>query len=96
MKIRNILHRGVRDFVEFGDRRGLDKAIIPKMTRVITFLQAMTRVEELYELKAWKAHKLTGNLSGTWSITITRNWRLTFRVDGKEVEIIDLNYEDYH
>jgi hypothetical protein len=24
------------------------------------------------------------------------NWRLTFRIDRKEIEIIDLDYEDYH
>ncbi|MDI9349659.1 MAG: type II toxin-antitoxin system RelE/ParE family toxin [Candidatus Symbiobacter sp.] len=96
MKIRNILHRGLRDYVEFGDRRGLDRAIIPKLTRVISFLQAMAQAEELYDLKAWKAHVLTGDRRGTWSLSITRNWRLTFRVDGKMLEIIDLNYEDYH
>jgi proteic killer suppression protein len=27
---------------------------------------------------------------------VTKNWRLTFRIDKDEVEIIDLDYEDYH
>ncbi len=31
---------------------------------------------------------------GTWSLHVTRNWRLTFRVE--DDEIIDLNLEDYH
>lgn len=26
----------------------------------------------------------------------TKNWRLTFRIDQSEIEIIDLDYEDYH
>ena len=27
---------------------------------------------------------------------VTKNWRMTFRIDRKEIEIIDLDYEDYH
>jgi proteic killer suppression protein len=33
---------------------------------------------------------------GTWSLFVTKNWRLTFRIDRSEIEIIDLDYEDYH
>jgi len=27
---------------------------------------------------------------------VTKNWRLTFRIDAEEIEIIDLDDEDYH
>jgi hypothetical protein len=33
---------------------------------------------------------------GTWILFVTRNWRITFRIDQEEIEIIDLDYEDYH
>jgi proteic killer suppression protein len=39
---------------------------------------------------------LSGERKGTWSLFVTRNWRLTFRIDKGGVEIIDLDYEDYH
>jgi len=29
-------------------------------------------------------------------LSVTRNWRLTFLIDQREIEIIDLDYEDYH
>ena len=29
-------------------------------------------------------------------LTVTRNWRITFRIDTEEAQIVDLNYEDYH
>lgn len=51
---------------------------------------------ELKTLPGWKAHLMTGDRKGTWSLSVTRNWRLTFWIDRDEVEIIDLNYEDYH
>jgi proteic killer suppression protein len=42
----------------------------------------------------WKAHILTGDRKGTWSLHVTRNRRLTFRIE--DDEIIDVNLEDYH
>ncbi len=46
-------------------------------------------------LPSWKAHQLTGDRKGTWSLQVTRNWRITFRIDQAEGEILDLDYEDY-
>ncbi len=40
-------------------------------------------------------HTLTGDRKGTWSLSVTRNRRLTFTIDD-EREICDLNLEDYH
>ena len=62
----------------------------------MTFLQEMADAQELRNIPAWKAHRLTGDRKGTWSLTVTRNWRITFRIDPKEREIFDLNIEDYH
>ncbi len=42
----------------------------------------------------WKAHQLTGDRKGVWSLHVTRNWRLTFQI--KDGEILDVDYEDYH
>jgi len=38
---------------------------------------------------------LTGDRAGTWSLTVTRNWRLTFRI-GEAGAIEDMDLEDYH
>ena len=51
---------------------------------------------QLRQVPTWKAHLLTGNRKGAWSLFVSKNWRLTFRIDKTEIEIIDLNYEDYH
>jgi plasmid maintenance system killer protein len=52
--------------------------------------------EELRALRAWKVHTLTGERKGTRSLSVTRNRRLTFRIDTAEREICDVNLEDYH
>ena len=51
---------------------------------------------ELRAIGHWKSHRLTGDRKDTWSLTVTRNWRLTFRIDAAEDEMIDLDYEDDH
>ena len=51
---------------------------------------------ESRSLPTWKVHTLTGDRKGTWSLSVTRNRRLTFRIDIAEREICDLNLEDYH
>ena len=47
-------------------------------------------------LPSWKAHILTGDRKGTWSLSVTANRRLTFRIDTTGCEIYDVNLEDYH
>ena len=35
-----------------------------------------------------------GGLAGHWSLTVQANWRIVFRFDGDNVELLD--YLDYH
>lgn len=96
MKIRNVLHRGLRRLIQEDDTAGVQPAVAPKLRRMVSFLQDMEREEELRAVPGWRAHRLTGDRKGTWSLSVTANWRLTFRIDRDEREIVDLDYEDYH
>ena len=96
MKIRNVIHRGLRRFIESDDASGLSASVVEKVRNIVTFLQEMENPKELQDISSWKVHQLTGDRKGTWSLTVTRNWRMTFRIDRREEEIIDLDYEDYH
>jgi proteic killer suppression protein len=96
MKIKNVIHKGLRRLIEDDDTSGLQPAVIPKVRRIVSFIQDMEHEEELRAVPSWKAHLLTGQRKGTWSLFVTKNWRMTFRVDRDEIEIIALDYEDYH
>ena len=91
-----MVHKGLRRFIERDDAAGLPAAVIGKVRKIVTFLVAMDDATELFSVPAWKAHMLTGDRRGTWSLTVTRNWRITFRIDQTRHEIIDLDYVDYH
>ena len=95
MKIRNVVHRGLKRFIQRNDASGLAPAVVERVRNIVTFLQEMEDAQEFRDIPSWKAHQLTGDRKGTWSLTVTRNWRITFRIDPIEKEILDLDYEDY-
>jgi len=74
--------------------KGLSADSVDKLRKMLSFLDAMEVPEELRRLPQWKAHVLTGDRKGTWTLHVTRNWRLTFRIE--DDEIVELNLEDYH
>jgi proteic killer suppression protein len=96
MKIRNVIHKGLRRFIEDDDSSGLPPAVAPKVRKIVSFLQDMEQEGELRSVPLWKAHQMTGNRKGVWSLLVTRNWRITFQINQAEIEIINLDYEDYH
>jgi len=96
MKIRNVIHKGLRRFIEDDDSSGLPSSSVAKVRKIASFLQDMEDEGELRTVPSWKAHQLTSDRKGTWSLFVTRNWRIAFRIDQSEIEIIDLDYEDYH
>ena len=46
------------------------------------------------DLPGLRLHELSGNRAGIWSVTVSGNWRVTFRFEDGDAEIV--NYEDYH
>jgi toxin HigB-1 len=96
MKIRNVVHRGLRRFIKNDDPTGLPAAATEKIRNIVSFLQDMQHEAELRTVPVWKAHQMTGDRKGAWSLSVTKNWRITFLIDREEIEIIDLNFEDYH
>jgi proteic killer suppression protein len=91
MKIRNVIHKGLRRFIEDDDSSGLPAAVASKVRKIISFLQDIAHEDELRTVPTWNAHQLSGDRKGIWSLTVTRNWRITFQIDRTEVEIVDLD-----
>lgn len=96
MEIRSVIHRGLRRLVENDDPSGLPTGAVERIRSVLSFLEAMEHVRELYDVPGWRPHQLRGARQGVCSLSVTRNWRITFSVDAEHSEIVDLDYEDYH
>ena len=94
MKVRSFAHKGLRRLYEDNSSKGVNAETVDKLRKILAFLDAMQHPEELRALPTWKAHILTGDRKGTWSLHVTRNRRMTFRIE--DDEIIDIDLEDYH
>jgi toxin HigB-1 len=96
VKIRNFTHKGLERLYTDGNPKGVTPDNVDKLRKMFAFLDAMQSPEELRTLTEWKAHTMTGDRKGTVSLSVTRNRRLTFRINVAKPEIYDVNLEDYH
>lgn len=91
--IRTIKHRGLKRLVERDDKSGLSAAQLPRIMDVIANLNIATRPKDM-DLPGYHFHALKGAYKGFWSIRITGNFRLVFRMEDGDVYDVDL--VDYH
>jgi toxin HigB-1 len=60
---------------------------------ILARLSAATFPQDM-NLPGLVLHELIGQRKGTWSVSVSGNWRITFTFDG--VDAYDVNLEDYH
>lgn len=91
--IKSFKHKGLEKFFKTGSKAGIQAAHAVKLNILLSALDAAACVEHM-NMPAWRLHKLSGNLQNHWSVTVNGNWRLTFRFDNGNAEVVD--YQDYH
>ena len=91
--IKSFRHKGLEAFFRRGTKSGIQPHHAAKLRLQLTALDAATKPDDL-AAPGWRLHPLTGNLKGHFSITVNGNWRVIFRFDGRDVELVD--YLDYH
>jgi toxin HigB-1 len=96
VKIRNFVHRGLKLLYSEGLAKGVPPDSVDKLRKMLAFLDSMEDVDELRALTTWHPHTLVGDRKGIWSLSVTRNRRLTFHIEGAEPQICDVDLEDYH
>lgn len=96
MKIRSFSHKGLQRLYREDSAKGVPPDTVAKLRKMLAYLDNIEDPEELRALTGWKAHTLSGDRQGIWSLSVTRNRRLTFRIEASEREIYDVNLEDYH
>jgi toxin HigB-1 len=95
MEIETVRNKALRAFLETGKPKGIDARIAGRIRNMVALLMAARDVEELKAPPNFGFHWLVGDRAGTAAMTLTKNWRLTFRVS-EDALIIDLDLEDYH
>lgn len=91
--ILNFRHKGLKRLYEDDNPKGVQAEHVERLRRRLTNLDAAAKPEDL-GLPGYHLHPLKGDRKEEWSITVSGNWRLTFRFEGHDVT--DVDYEDYH
>ena len=92
MEIASVRDKKLKRFITSNDRRILEP---DRLADMIAFIVSATEFDDLRTPPNFGFHALTGNRTGIFAMTVTRNWRLTFtKVD--DHSIADLALEDYH
>jgi proteic killer suppression protein len=76
-----------------GSTAGIQAAHAKRLRLILGQLHAATKPQDM-DLPGLRLHGLAGDRAGIWSVTVSGNWRVTFRFDGEDAEVV--NYEDYH
>ena len=94
MRIVSFRNRELERFWQQHEARGIARQHGRKLRAMLTAIEEAENVAELDTVPGWRLHPLKGDRRGVWSLKLTRNHRLTFRVEGSMVSEID--FEDYH
>lgn len=87
------IHKGLKDFFETGSMAGIQAEHAKRLRVRLDILNAIRSLDEM-NYPSFRLHALQGDRKGIWSITVTKNWRITFKFEDGNVYIV--NYEDYH
>ena len=91
--IQRIRYRGLRQLYQGRSVRGIDGNHAEKLRRMLTVLDVATMPSDM-DLPGRRLHPLKVDRSGTWAVSVSGNWRLTWRFEGEHAT--DVDYEDYH
>lgn len=91
--IHNFKDKGLKLLFEKGDSKKIKSDFVRKIENILTRLHATKEIRDM-NAPGLNLHQLKGNKKGTWSVTVKKNWRITFSFENGDV--YNVNFEDYH
>jgi toxin HigB-1 len=91
--IKSFRHRGLQALYEGRTARRVAPEHLARLRDVLAVLDRSANPEDM-RLPGFRLHPLAGERRGHWAVSVSGNWRVTFRfVDGDAAEV---DYVDYH
>ena len=91
--IRSFRNRQLRALYEGNRAAKIAPGHVAKLRRILSALDHSAGPDGM-DLPGYRLHQLKGRLKGHYSVTVSGNWRVTFRFEDKHA--VDVNYLDYH
>ena len=80
-------------FFRTGSKAGIQPKHAGKLRLQLFVLDTAKQPADL-RAPGWRLHRLTGELEDHWAVSVSGNWRLTFKFEGEDAILVD--YQDYH
>lgn len=91
--IRTFRHRGLELFFKASDHRRIPADRAARIERLLDRLDASKHPNDI-RLPGFGWHPLKGKRKGSYAVSVSGNWRITFKFVGEDASDVDL--EDYH
>ena len=86
-------HKGLERFFKTGNKSGIKPSHANRLRLILARLNASVTADDM-DLPGLYLHPLSGKRSGTSSVRVSGNWRVTYKFSDQHAEVVD--YEDYH
>ncbi|MCW0180887.1 MAG: type II toxin-antitoxin system RelE/ParE family toxin [Zavarzinia sp.] len=86
-------HKGLQRLYDIGDRSKLPADMVDRIELILAALDSCPTIEGLNR-PSFRLHRLKGERSGYWAVTVRANWRIVFRFDNGTAS--DVDFLDYH
>ena len=96
MVVRSVRHRGLRRLIEEDNPRFLRQNLVDRVRKILTALILAEHIDGFIAdaPHGWRVHRLSGDRQDEWSVSVSGNWRFTFKEEDSYID--RLNLEDYH
>jgi len=91
--IASFRHKGLREFYETGSKRGISADLAARIGRRLDVLHAAQDLDDI-DSHGFSLHRLKGDRQGEWAISVSGNWRITFKF--AKGDVLEVKLEDYH
>ena len=91
--ITSFSHKGLERLYKTGGTSGVQVKHVKRLRLILSNLDQAEGTNDM-DLPGLRLHELKGRRRNIWSVSVSGNWRVTFRFVGRNAEIV--NYEDYH
>ena len=76
-----------------GNTKGVKQDHVKRLRNILVRLDSATDIEDM-RYPGSRLHSLQGDLQAHHAVTVSGNWRVIFKFENGDVEVVD--YLDYH
>ena len=86
-------YKGLERYFRTGSKSGIQPVHAARLTLILSLLDVAKSADDM-NVPGFGLHPLKGDMNGYFSVKVSGNWRLIFKQNGDDMELVD--YLDYH